>query len=111
MDEFFPGLHLSEEGTGKSRGRRTRTLLLDAAHLHAHMARLDDDGHAERVECLLNAIADLLEPPLYVCPGPGPAPERIRTGPRIGIDYAQEAAEFPWRFWFQPEEGEDHAVF
>ena len=38
-------------------------------------------------------------------------PERIRTGPRIGIDYAQEAAEFPWRFWFQPEEGEDHAVF
>lgn len=54
---------------------------------------------------------DLLEPPLYVCPGPGPAPERIRTGPRIGIDYAQEAAEFPWRFWFQPEEGEDHAVF
>ena len=54
---------------------------------------------------------DLLEPPLYVCPGPEPAPERIQTGPRIGIDYAQEAAEFPWRFWFQPEEGEDHAVF
>ena len=54
---------------------------------------------------------DLLEPPLCICPGPGPAPERIHTGPRIGIDYAQEAAEFPWRFWFQPEEGEDHAVF
>lgn len=34
---------------------------------------------------------------LYVCPGP--APEQIFSGKRIGIDYAQEAAEFPWRFW------------
>ena len=25
----------------------------------------------------------------------------IRTGKRIGIDYAQEAAEFPWRFWWE----------
>lgn len=29
----------------------------------------------------------------------GPAPALIHTGKRIGIDYAQEAAEFPWRFW------------
>ena len=34
---------------------------------------------------------------LYVCPGP--APEQIFSGKRIGIDYAQEAVEFPWRFW------------
>lgn len=34
---------------------------------------------------------------LYVCPGPAPA--EIFVGKRIGIDYAQEAAEFPWRFW------------
>lgn len=34
---------------------------------------------------------------LYVCPGP--APEEIFVGKRVGIDYAQEAAEFPWRFW------------
>ena len=34
---------------------------------------------------------------LYVCPGP--APEEIFVGKRIGIDYAQEAARFPWRFW------------
>ena len=27
-----------------------------------------------------------------------PAPD-CHTGPRIGIDYAQEAVEFPWRFW------------
>jgi len=34
---------------------------------------------------------------LYVCDGP--APEKIFTGRRIGIDYAEEAADFPWRFW------------
>ena len=34
---------------------------------------------------------------LYVCPGPAPA--EIFVGKRVGIDYAQEAAEFPWRFW------------
>ena len=42
---------------------------------------------------------DLTDPgsPLYVCGGPAPA--RILTGKRIGIDYAQEAVDFPWRFW------------
>ncbi len=34
---------------------------------------------------------------LYVCDGP--APRHILTGKRIGIDYAQEAVDFPWRFW------------
>ena len=34
---------------------------------------------------------------LYVCPGS--APSEIFVGTRIGIDYAQEAREFPWRFW------------
>lgn len=37
------------------------------------------------------------EGPLYVCDGP--APKRICTGKRIGIDYAQEAVDFPWRFY------------
>ena len=42
---------------------------------------------------------DLTDPggPLYVCSGP--APGRIFTGKRIGIDYAEEAVHFPWRFW------------
>ena len=42
---------------------------------------------------------DLTDPagPLYVCDGP--APEHIGTGKRIGIDYAQEAVDFPWRFY------------
>lgn len=34
---------------------------------------------------------------LYVCDGP--APHSIQVGKRIGIDYAQEAVHFPWRFW------------
>ena len=29
-----------------------------------------------------------------------PKVEAFHTGPRIGIDYAEEAVHFPWRFWF-----------
>lgn len=41
---------------------------------------------------------DLLQPPLYVLPRDGEIPA-IRCGPRVGIDYAEEAKDFPWRFW------------
>lgn len=41
---------------------------------------------------------DLLQPPLYVLPRDGKVPA-IHCGPRVGIDYAQEAKDFPWRFW------------
>ena len=34
---------------------------------------------------------------LYVCAGSPPA--HIQTGKRVGIDYAEEAVDFPWRFW------------
>ena len=37
--------------------------------------------------------------PLYVCDGP--APKQIQVGKRIGIDYAEEAVDFPWRFWIE----------
>ena len=37
---------------------------------------------------------------LYLLPGSPPAPDLIQTGKRIGIDYAQEAVDFPWRFWY-----------
>lgn len=44
---------------------------------------------------------DLTDPAggLYVCPGCPPVPSHIRIGKRIGIDYAEEAADFPWRFY------------
>lgn len=44
---------------------------------------------------------DLLGTQLFVCDGPAPASDTIRTGKRIGIDYAEEAVDFPWRFWLE----------
>lgn len=41
---------------------------------------------------------DLTDDILYVIRS-GEVPKQIYTGPRIGIDYAEEAVHFPWRFW------------
>lgn len=45
---------------------------------------------------------DLLTLPLYVLPRDIELPA-IHCGPRIGVDYAQEAKDFPWRFWVDME--------
>ena len=56
---------------------------------------------------------DLTENKLFVCDSPvdialpcPPLPEReeIIATPRIGVDYAEEAKDFPWRFWLEKEE-------
>lgn len=55
---------------------------------------------------------DLTGGTLFVCdspadiglPRPAPAGERMCAGPRIGVDYAEEAKDFPWRFWLEKEE-------
>lgn len=55
---------------------------------------------------------DLLGDTLYVCdspadvglPCPAPRRERMCAGPRIGVDYAEEAMDFPWRFWLETED-------
>ena len=55
---------------------------------------------------------DLESDTLYVCDSleelgiecPAPPKERMCVGPRIGIDYAEEARDFPWRFWLEKEE-------
>lgn len=55
---------------------------------------------------------DLTGDELFLCDGPEdlglpcPAPrrERICRGPRIGVDYAQEGRDFPWRFWLEEED-------
>lgn len=45
---------------------------------------------------------DLTRPPLYLCRGRGPVPdEAVATGPRIGVDYAGEWKDRPWRFWIR----------
>lgn len=36
---------------------------------------------------------------IYVTEGIAVSPERIRAGKRIGIDYAEEAADYLWRFY------------
>ena len=41
---------------------------------------------------------DLTGEALFLWDDGSPGPE-FRTGKRIGIDYAQEAADFPWRFY------------
>ena len=43
----------------------------------------------------------LLGDELYVLDG-GERPAEIRTSVRVGIDYAREAANFPWRFYYEP---------
>ena len=40
----------------------------------------------------------LLGDELYILDS-GDTPENIHIGKRIGIDYAEEAVDFPWRFW------------
>ena len=55
---------------------------------------------------------DLTGGTLFVCdspadiglPHPAPAGERMCAGPRIGVEYAEEAKDFPWRFWLEKEE-------
>ena len=34
-------------------------------------------------------------------PGHRKADFKIETSPRIGIDYAEEAKDFPWRFYIE----------
>ena len=55
---------------------------------------------------------DLMSDELFVCDTldelgitrPELPRERLCTGPRIGIDYAEEARDFPWRFWLEKED-------
>lgn len=56
---------------------------------------------------------DLTGDTLFVCETPAdaglPCPpetkkELVRTGARIGVDYAEEARDFPWRFWLEQED-------
>ena len=56
---------------------------------------------------------DLTGDTLFLCdtpedaglPSPPALPrERLCAGPRIGVDYAEEAKDFPWRFWLETED-------
>ena len=45
--------------------------------------------------------ADLLEDRVWIEEGLTVSHRQIARGPRIGIDYAQEWAKKPWRFWIR----------
>lgn len=60
--------------------------------------RLDLEG-TELFLCDTLADIGLQDPP--------PVRERVCSGPRIGVDYAEEARDFPWRFWLEKEEAGD----
>lgn len=59
LHELVAGAGIGEKDAGKGRGRGRRAGLLDAAHLHARVARLDDNGDTNGVESLLDAVAYL----------------------------------------------------
>ena len=44
---------------------------------------------------------DLLGERVWIEEGEKIPPPRIATGPRVGIDYAEEWIEKPWRFWLK----------
>jgi DNA-3-methyladenine glycosylase len=54
---------------------------------------------------------DLTGDTLFLCdsladvglPCPNLPREVTRVGPRVGVDYAEEARDFPWRFWLEKE--------
>src|SRR6266545_893995 len=45
--------------------------------------------------------ADLLGDRVWIEDGEKISPRRIVSGPRIGIDYAEDWVDKPWRFWIQ----------
>lgn len=45
--------------------------------------------------------ADLLGDRVWIEAGVPISPRQIARGPRVGIDYAQEWIEKPWRFWIR----------
>ena len=45
--------------------------------------------------------ADLLGNQVWLEPGERIPPRNIASGPRIGIDYAEEWVDKPWRFWIK----------
>jgi hypothetical protein len=48
-----------DEASAYARSHRVAVLLLNTAHHHAEVTRLDHDGNAERSECVLERLGDL----------------------------------------------------
>ena len=73
-------------------------------HLPASVAKHLADGHGKMCIAMDITRADndidmVTSKEFYVTEGVEIAPEQIQVGKRIGIDYAQEAADYLWRFY------------
>jgi DNA-3-methyladenine glycosylase len=44
---------------------------------------------------------DMTKPPLYIAEGQSVNPQDIAQAPRIGVDYADEHKDLPWRFYIK----------
>ena len=72
-----------------------------------------DEAYLSYNELQMENGMDLTGQTLFVCTAPAdvgladPPPQReiIVSGPRIGVDYAEEARDFPWRFQLKKEDG------
>ena len=98
---FVYGMHDCFNVTCFGEGRGHAVLVRAAEPLHgfdAH-ARLDGPGRFARAMGITRALdgVPLTEPPLYLCPRR--ARPRIAITPRVGVAYAGEWADEPWRFF------------
>jgi DNA-3-methyladenine glycosylase len=72
---------------------------------HGHSGRTLTNGPGKL--CIALGIdrqldaANLLGDRVWIEEGPKVSPRSIACGPRIGIDYAEEWVEKPWRFWIR----------
>jgi len=93
------------DGDALDPGERMQVVLhardVDLEEVQADVALRDRfDGGALRVHRSRDLDGVLLDrPPLYVTEGEPAVAETIVAGPRIGVDYAGEWAQRPWRFF------------
>ncbi len=61
------------------------------------------DREQNGIDLTGNVLFLCSSPADFDCCVPKHGKEWICCGPRIGVDYAEEAKEFPWRFWLEDE--------
>ena len=111
---FTYGMHhccnvvVGEEGTASAVLLRAGEVVEGIEVARARRPRLSDRDLARGPARLCNALAiggrhngaDLAIGDLTLQLGEPPDPERVATGPRVGL---REAADHPWRFWLKDE--------
>lgn len=100
---FIYGLHHCLNAVTEGEGSGTAVLIRAAEPLEGIDAGVRTDGPARLTRALSidkgqNEIDLTLGEGLWIAEPTDPR-GRIEAGPRIGVDYAGEWAERPWRFW------------